>query len=485
MNRNAFNDKRIVVMGLGLHGGGLGVAKWLLARGARLLVTDLRDRRTLASSIAALERAYAAAIRRGARAHRPRYVLGRHRLRDFREADMIIRNPGVPVESPFLAAARKAGLPVESDMSIFFHLCPQPIVGVSGTKGKTTVTSLIGGMLKAGFGRAVVAGNIRKSPLDALDALMRPGRAVPVALELSSWHLESLEHARHSPQVAVLTNVLPDHLNRYRSMRDYAAAKELIYAFQRPADFAVVPLDDRWTRKMGARVRGRRVWASMRPLAGEENALFFRRGAAVLRLDGAETVLFHLADVRLPGAHNRWNALLAAGASRLRGVPLAAIRRALRAFKGVPHRLELVRTVRGVEWWNDTAATAPDASIAAMETLFAEKKGVLIAGGADKKLEFSEWARVAKRRIKALVLFEGAATDKMLSALKNSSPRAKRSGAEGPVVVRTMAEAVRAAARLAKAGDRVVLSPAAASFGLFLHEFDRGDKFRAAVRRLH
>ncbi len=466
---SAFRGRKITVMGLGLNQGGLGIAKWLLRRGARLTITDLKTREQLAPSIEAL-----AAVKG---AHPVRYVLGRHRKEDFRRADMIIQNPGVPRDSGFLAVARKAGIPIESDISIFFRLCPHPIVGVSGTKGKTSVTALLGAMLERAFGHAVVAGNIRRSPLDHLDALMASKKPVPVALELSSWQLESLKVVEMSPAIAVLTNVLPDHLNRYDGMRDYAAAKELIYAWQLPMGVAVVPYDNAYTRKMGARVRGERFWASMRPLPEEQNGIYWREAKAVVRSQGIETALFEAKDVRIPGAHNLWNALLAGGAAYLRGAKPSAIRAALRAFKGVPHRLERVRDVRGVSYWNDTAATTPEASVAAMETVFAKRKGVLIAGGADKELVFGAWAKAVKRRAKKVVLFKGTATPKMRAALSRAGVRLEDDAV-------SMQEAVRRAAAAAERGEAVLLSPGCASFGLFVNEFDRGDRFRAEAKKL-
>ncbi len=467
-----FKGLRVTVMGLGLNQGGLGVSKWLLRQGARLTVTDLKDRRALKTSIDALE-AFRKALGRNARP--VRYVLGRHRDEDFRDTGMIIRNPGVPRGSKYLEIARQAGVPVESDMSIFFGLCTHPIIGVSGTKGKTTVTALIGAMLEAAFGRTLVAGNIRTSPLGS--PAMTSKKAVPIVLELSSWQLEGLAHAKRSPDIAVLTNVLPDHLNRYDGMEEYAAAKELIYAWQLPTDIAIVPLDNAYTRKMGARVRGERFWASMKTVSDGQNGLYYRGKKAILRTQGIETVLFDVSDVRLPGEHNAWNALLAAGASYLRGAQPQAIRKALRAFKGVPHRLERVRDLRGVSYWNDTAATMPEASIAAMETIFGKKKGVLIAGGADKELEFGAWAQAVKRRAKDVILFEGTATPKMAAALSAAGVRVGET-------VRSMREAMVHAARAAKKGEAVLLSPGCASFGLFINEFDRGDQFRSEVRRL-
>lgn len=470
MSPHDFKDKKVVVMGLGLNQGGLGVAKWLVRQGARVLVTDLKDEHALAPSVAELEKVEGR--------HRVRYVLGRHRARDFRGADMIIKNPGVPRDSEYVMIARRAGVPIESDMSIFFRLCPYPIVGVTGTKGKTTVTAMAGAMLEEAFGRVFVGGNIRRSALDG--GVMEAGGRTPIVLELSSWQLESLVQARLSPSVAVVTNVLPDHLNRYDGMKDYAAAKELILAWQLPTDAAVLSYDNPWTRKMGARVRGERFWASMRPVPDGQNAFFFRGPQAVVRWQGMEIPLFARKDARLPGEHNLFNALLAAGAAWARGAAPQAVARALRKFRGVPHRLERVREVRGATYWNDTAATTPEASVAAMRTISpnrGKKRIVLIAGGADKELAFGEWAKEAARRCKEIILFEGTATPKMLRALRAA-------GAAVGDVVSSMPDAVRHASLAARRGDHVLLSPACASFGVFVNEFDRGDKFRAAAKKL-
>lgn len=465
--QSEFRDLKITVMGLGLNQGGLGIAKWLLRHGARLTITDLKTREQLAPSIQAL-----GAIKG---VHPVRYVLGTHHADDFRRADMIIQNPAVPRDSEFLKMAREASVPIESDISIFFRLCPHPIIGISGTKGKTSVTAMVGAMLKGSFGEVVVGGNIRLSPLDNLDALMASKRSVPVVLELSSWQLESLSSVKISPSISVLTTVLPDHLNRYDGMNDYAAAKELIYAWQSPLDSAIVPYDNAYTKKMGARVLAERFWASMKPLPEEQNGIFYRGTKAIMRAQGEETVIFERKDVGLPGNHNLWNALLAGGASRLRGAEPEDIRSALRAFKGVPHRLEQVCVSRGISYWNDTAATTPEASIAAMETIFSKKKGVLIAGGADKKLVFGAWAKVVKRYAKKVILFKGTATPKMRLALKRISVKVEDDAV-------SMNEAVTRATSAAKRGEAVLLSPGCASFGLFVNEFDRGDQFRAEVK---
>jgi UDP-N-acetylmuramoylalanine--D-glutamate ligase len=496
-----FKGKHVTVMGLGVHGGGLGSAKWLMRHGAKVTVTDLRDQHSLADSIAALERAWIIEAHRADKGtmHRVRYVLGRHDESDFSGADMVIRNPAVPREHPLLALAAKRGVPVESDVSLFFLLCPFPIAAISGTKGKTTTTTLLAAMGKAHDKRTVVGGNIRISPLDALDGLLRLARSrrvarnvpsriegPPIVLELSSWQLESLERHRLSPRVGVLTNVLEDHLNRYEGMDDYARAKELILAFQKEGDVAVVNVDNPRVAAMGRRksaVRGathggKRSWFSLKKQSGLDGC-FVEGRDIVLRDGGKKTKVMPVSAIKLQGVHNRANALAAIAAAHAMGIPLEAIRRGIADTVSVPGRLEDVRVWRGIRFVNDTTATAPDASVAALETLGKRRKRiVLIAGGADKELTFDAWAAKVPAAVRHLVLFDGSATPKMETALANAGANVPIAGA------RSMREALGEAVRHAKKGDIVLLSPGCASFGIFKNEFDRGDQFVALVKKL-
>lgn len=505
-----FKGKRVTVMGLGVHGGGLGAAKWLLKRGAIVTVTDLRQLDVLGRSVAALEKARAKeAARRKTGIPPLRFVLGRHEDADFSGSDMVIRNPAVPRGNKYIALAEKSGVPVESDTSIFFSLCPFPIAAVSGTKGKTTTTTLLAEICRAHDKRTVVGGNIRISQLDSLDKLLtlaeRGAKAPPIVLELSSWQLESLEARRLSPHVGVLTNVMEDHLNRYDGMDDYARAKELIIAFQRPGDFAVVNADDARVAAMGryksavvdAPHGGERLWFSVKPLPRDLSGCFVRGGKAFIRASavngGKETVLFPLVAIRIPGVHNVGNVLAACAAAVALRVPLATIRRVVRAFRGVPHRLETIAIKHGVRFVNDTTATAPDASIAALKTYggavrtanrtskataSTKKRIVLIAGGADKDLTFDVWAKAVKRYVKHLVLIDGTAGEKIDAALKRARvtvPAMKHKSMRG---------ALEEASAHAKRGDVILLSPGCASFGVFLNEFDRGDQFVRLVQKL-
>lgn len=461
--------KRVLVMGLGVHGGGLGVTRYLARNGAEVTVTDLRTAAQLAPTLAELEGLPV------------RYVLGEHRLEDFRAAEIVIRNPGVPRESPFLAAARQAGAAIEMEMTLFFRLCPGPILGITGTKGKTTTTLLAGAMLQKQYADTVVAGNLRVS---ALEQLPRIGPATPVVLELSSWQLEGLGEAGLSPRWACVTNVSEDHLDRYASMDAYAAAKAHIFEHQRSDGIVVLNLDDERTRRMAERAAGDVVW-----FGGAIEHAGQSRGA---RWSGERLVWFEgeqhenicrASDVRLPGAHNLANVAAAAALAHSFGVAFEHIRTAVRGFESVPDRMETVREVHGVRYVNDTTATAPVAALAALRSV--DRPVIVIAGGADKQLDFGELGECLAERAKAVVLLAGTATPKLEQALRRSLSRGARRmplPVGGPFDA--LDAALDAARGLAEPGDVVLLSPGCASFGMFRNEFDRGEQFRQLVQAL-
>jgi len=485
-----FKDKKITVMGLGLHGGGVGMAKWLMRHGAAVTVTDLKGPEELADSIAELDRAYQGCLehQKGPPVRKIVYSLGSHAEKDFVAADMVIKNPAVPRENPFLSLTASKGIPVETDISIFFLLCPYPSTAVTGTKGKTTTTTLLADISRAHDKRTVVGGNIRISPLDALDKLLQTAKKgaappPPIVLELSSWQLESLEKHHLSPRIGVMTNIMEDHLNRYRGMEDYARAKELMVSFQGAGDTAVLNVDDPRIAAIGEKLAlkqggPRLLWFSVKSRKGE--GCFVSGGKVVIDLGGRRRTILPLSAVRIPGKHNLGNVLAACAAAAAMGIPDRTIAAVVRKFRGVPGRLEFLGVKGGVHFFNDTTATTPDAAMAAMRTLVPEnrKRIVLLAGGADKELRFEEWAKVVAGRVKHLVLFSGTATPKMLAALDAAGVRTPRT------VVGSMAEAMRIAKDQAKPPGTVLLSPGCASFGMFVNEFDRGDQFVKAVKRI-
>ena len=455
--------KRATLIGLGTRAGGLGVARYLTSQGAEVTVTDMRPAEALAEPLTAL-------------AGLPvRFVLGGHQEQDFtpERADLIVRNPGVPRRAPLLELARSHGIPVEMEMSLFFRACPAPIVGITGTKAKTTVSMLTGELLRSAFPEIVVAGNMGVSALEQLPRL-RPD--TPVVIELSSWQLEALIEHGLAPRIAVLTLIAEDHLNTYDDFADYAATKRGITRHQRPGDWLVVNRDDpeAW-RAVGETA------ATAIPFGegdhGDDGAWLTAEGL-LWRCQGMETRWPRPASPALAGRHGARNALAALAAAMLAGANPDAIERGLGAFRGVKDRMETVAQLDGVTFINDTTATAPAATVAALESLAPRMGQVhLLAGGADKGLDPAPLAEAAAHHQAKVYLFAGTATPALESALRGRglTPCGPFAG---------MSEAVAAARRETKPGDVILLSPGCASFGLFRDEFDRGDRFRETVLSL-
>ena len=455
---NPYRGKRATVMGLGTRAGGAGVARFLARAGASVTVTDLRPAAELRDALATLD-GLPVTLR-----------LGGHDPADFgpEGADLVVRNPAVRRRAPLLEAARASGVPVEMEMSIFFRLCPAPVVGVTGTKGKTTVATLIGDLLRAWDPTTVLAGNMG---ISALEQLERTGPATPVVIELSSWQLEGLAEHRMAPRVAVLTNISEDHLNTYDGFADYAATKRSIAAHQSAADWLVVNRDDPEAWRASGETKARVVPFGLRDPGGD--GAWLAGDELVWRAAGAEERYPRPAGDALAGAHNAANALAALAAARLRGAPPAAVRRGLAGYRGVPDRMERVATVGGVAYVNDTTATAPVAAAAALAALGAVPGRTvhLLCGGASKGLDPSSLVAAAARVRPRPYLLDGTATADL-------GERLRAAGVEPAGVYASMDAALAAAASAAVPGDVVILSPGCASFGIFRDEFDRGEQFR-------
>ncbi len=453
-------------MGLGLYeqGSGISATRFLASQGAKITVTDLKTAEQLAPQLKRL----------GALKKKIKLVLGRHRAEDFKNVDLILKNPGAPSSSPYLKIAQEKNIPIETDISLFFQLIPRKrIIGITGTRGKSTTTSLIYEIIRVIDKNAVLGGNIAKSPLAQMARVKKGGMAV---LELSSWMLESLQPHHLSPYIAVVTNIYPDHLKTYRGMKDYAAAKENIFLWQNLQDCVILNRDNDFTFKMGKRAPGRRFWFSLKEFK-EENGIFARRGEIYFRQDGKEIKVLKIKDIKLPGEHNLQNVMAAVCVAMIFGAKPAVIKKIVSNFKGVPNRLEFLKTAQGVKYYNDTTSTTPEAGIAALKALASKKQIVLIAGGSDKGLDFKEWAKEVKKNCKAVILLKGTGTERIKNFLPVTSYQL-------PVTeVVSMSEAVKEARQFAKAGDVILLSPACASFGLFTNEFDRGDQFRKIIAK--
>ena len=445
---------RVTVMGLGLNGGGLATARFFATRGASVTVTDMKDEKALAESIADLDGLPI------------RYVLGRHEMEDFSGADLVIKNPAVRADSPFLSASKA----VETDISTFLRYCPGPVAAVTGSKGKSTTASALARALSAS-GKTFLGGNITVSPLTFLDEVRTD---TPVVLELSSWQLGDLKgRGLLKPRVAVLTRIVPDHLDRYPSMEAYVADKRLIYADQDRSCFTVCDRDDAYGLSFGDETPGTARWYadSLEPgLAGA----FLRGPVGVFRDEEGREEEIVPERLLVPGPHARRNLLAAALAARLSGVPAVSISRALGSFPGVEHRLELFLEAGGIRFCNDSAATVPQAAEAALYAF--DRPPVLITGGTDKNLDFIP-VREAYRRAKAIVLLAGSGSEKLKLLLDEDG-----TAYEGPFD--DLDKAVRAALGRAEPGDTILLSPGCTSFGMFRNEFDRGLRFKECAARL-
>jgi UDP-N-acetylmuramoylalanine--D-glutamate ligase len=458
----AIHGMRVTVMGLGIHGGGLASALFFARLGAQVTVTDLRSREILQEPIAQL------------REYPVRYVLQKHEEADFTGADLVIKNPAVPPSSPFLQAARSAGVPVETDLSVFLSLAKNPVLAVTGSKGKSTTASAIAFGLSRVFPQTRLGGNITVSPLSFLEDL---APEAPVVLELSSWQLGDLRgRGLLRPVVSAFTLILPDHLDKYAGMADYVEDKTAIFREQGPAEQAIFNLDDPWQQDFPAQTKARSFFYSAHALPEGKCGAWLEDMGGRSRLGPGSAEESILGAARIPGAHNRMNLLCAGLALRLFGVTVEVVRAALAEFPGVEHRMELFREWQGIRFYNDSAATIPHATVQALKAL--QDPIVLITGGTDKNIDFSPLAEAA-RIPRAIVLLAGTGTEKIRAVLDAQGARY-----EGPFG--SLGEAVDAG--IARAQDvwtgrdvSLLFSPGCTSFGMFLNEFDRGRKFKETV----
>lgn len=438
--REQFKGKKITLMGLGLLGRGLGDAEFFAAAGAELIITDLKTETELAPSIERLK-PYAAQIT---------YHLGEHRIEDFESRDMIIRAPNAPLDSPFLAHARATGIPIEMDASLFAKLAAgATIVGITGTRGKTTTTHLIYEMAKAAGKNPLLGGNERDT--STLQLLNKVAAGGLVILELDSWQLQGFAERKISPHVAVWTNFLRDHMNYYHDDMDrYFEDKAAIARFQNRDDFFITTPEilRTMTTRFGAPA-----------------------GKCI-----TDAVLPEDWTVALPGEHNRANATFARAAAQCLGIPDEIIKNVLKDFAALPNRLQQLGEKNGIEFYNDSNATTPDATIAALKALAGKHKPiVLIAGGSDKSLVFEDLAREMETVAPTVILFKGTAQEKLQALLdKNFSIQ----------LASNMREAFAAALEAAHTGSIILLSPGATSFGIFKNEYERGDQFNQCFENL-
>lgn len=445
------------MLGLGLLGRGLNCAKFLAECGADLIITDLKTAEQLKPTLRALSKY-----------KNIKYVLGEHRLEDFRDRDYILKAAGIPLDSPYIAEARKNNIPIKMDASWFAELAPEvKIVGVTGTRGKSTTTYLVHQVLKSQEkskvfpGQVFLGGNIRGV---ATLPILKKAKAGDVAvLELDSWQLQGFGEAKISPNISIFTNLLSDHLNYYlrvsknenEAIQKYFMDKAQIFANQKPADFII--LDDEISKIISERFRGK--------IPGK-----------VLKIGSIQRIKNW--KLQIKGEHNQRHVLRALEVAKIFGISEQAVRKAVEAFESAPGRQELIRNYKGIKIYNDTNSTTPDAALVALRSLSDSKKKnlVLICGGADKNLDMTNFVKEIPKYCRNVVLLSGTGTEKFV---KNFPLETK----DFPVAT-DLKTAVKLAVGFAKKGDSLVLSPAFASFGMFKNEYDRGDKFVALIKKL-
>jgi UDP-N-acetylmuramoylalanine--D-glutamate ligase len=469
----SFQGRKVLILGVGILGGGIGMARYCHDHGATLRITDLRGPNQLRLALEALSDIGA------------EFILGCHREEDIDWADIVIRNPGVPPDHPLLARAKAQGKPIEMEIAYFIRHCPAKLLAVTGTKGKTTTTTMLHQFLRASGTDVALAGNMGESAMLLLDRLKPEDE---VLLEISSYQLEGLLDHAGSIDIAVITNVEDDHLDRYHSLANYREVKASIGKGQSSEEWLILPAWDRDLAQLCDQFPSRKVYvdksdSSGRPYRWTQSAI-----NVVVRDDEVlwssphegETLIADLHGLSLLGSHNRVNAAFAAAAAHIAGRSSSQISGSVRSIVPVSHRLESIGKADGVEFINDSAASAPLAVVAALEAL-ASRRPVVIAGGDDKAADRSLMLRALQHAEAPVILLPGSVTASLradLAAMKYRYPVS---------VVANMAEAVEQAFRVANAEpgrDVVLLSPGFSSHSTFINEFDRGMQFRNAAERI-
>jgi len=454
-NVSFWRGKRVMVLGLARSG--VAVAQLLSKCGATVLLSDKKTREQLGDSVSVLEGLDC------------KWFVGQGPEAAMAEADVLLISPGVPIDAPVVKMAQEKGIPVTGELEVASQLCAGLQVALTGTNGKTTTVSLLGEIFRAAGKIAHVAGNIGY-PLSA--SAMESTADDAVVVEVSSFQLETTKDFH--PRVAAVLNLSPDHLNRHYTMENYAAVKRGIFACQTENDVAVLNYDDAACREMAKGLKSRVAYFSRK--SEPEEGAFVRDDQIVLRWKGEERVVCRVGEVQIPGPHNLENALAAVMMACAAEIPAPVIRHALRSFKGVEHRIEPVRDLDGVRWYNDSKGTNVDSTIKAVETMTVPT--VLILGGSDKGVSFDELADVIVKSgmIREVVLC-GATAPQIEKSLLGAGYTAIHH-------TKNYEETVNLCRQLAVPGGNVLLSPACASFDMFSDYEQRGRIFKELVNKL-
>lgn len=440
--KQQFKGKKITIMGLGLLGRGIGYTKFLAECGANLIVTDLKNKEQLSASLKALEKF-----------PNIKFILGEHRLEDFRDRDMIMKAAGVPYDSIYLEEAKKNKIPVEMDVSLFAKTTGDVmIIGVTGTRGKSMTTTLIYEILKANekfLKKSVyIGGNIRG--VATLPLLKKVKNGDILVCELDSWQLQGFGEAKISPSISVFTTFMPDHMNYYKDdMEKYFGDKSNIFKYQNQNDTLVILPD-------------------MNKMIKKEN---IKSKLIVVDKKNVDTWKFNV-----KGDHHRNNLACAVKVAEVLGIPETKIKKVVSKFEGLEGRLQLLKTYKGIKIYNDNNATTPEATIAGIEALKTNKKNiVLVCGGADKGLNLENFVKTVNTNCKNVVMIPGTGTERLIANYQLLITNE---------VGRDLKDIIKSALAQAKKGDIILFSPAFASFGMFNNEYERNDLFMKIIKGL-
>jgi len=445
-----FKNKNTLVVGLARSG--VSAANLLHKLGANVTVTDEKGEDELLENIKRLSKGVS-------------LKLGGHDSVNINEIDLTIISPGVPWDSPFLNKLRRKGIRIMSEVEFAFQQLQAPFIAITGTNGKTTTTTLTGEMLKRGGKKVFVGGNIG-NPL--CEEVLNGGNSELVLSEISTFQMEGIETFK--PYISAILNITPDHLDRHESMDEYIELKKRVFINQDENDYMILNLDDEIAAGFSTEVRGKKVFFSR--LKEVENGAFVREDKIIFKNDGREETVCSLKDLKLIGVHNIENTLASVAISGICGISGKIMRDVISEFKGIKHRMELVREIRGIRFINDSKGTNVGATVKSLQSF--NEPIILIAGGKDKGSDYLPLKGLIEDRVKFLILI-GDAKKKIAKNLN---------GFKNRIEADTLENAVKEGYKRAKSGDIVLLSPACASFDMFRDYEDRGEQFKEIVNGL-
>ncbi len=463
---DVFSNITILIVGLGTYkeGSGISAALFFARHGARVIVNDARDADVLGENAQIITHYDVIES-----------VFGRHDISLVLRADVIFQNPGVPDSHEMILYARTKKKPIINDWTLFFLLPTTTCVGVTGTRGKSTTTSMLYEMIHAQHNDSRLSGNIGSSPLTFIENYKNE----IVVAEFSSWLLRGLRPVQKSPHIAVVTNMMRDHMNMYRSMRAYIHDKKEIFRYQKKTDHLILNYDNLITRRMGSEAVSKVWFVSMKPLQENVRGVYVADEHIMIRErpNSLAKKVLDVSELSQGGVHGIMNTLCAIAGARAMKIDMSHIVSVAQHFVGLPYRMQHIRTWKGVAIYNDSAATSPDATMCAVRALKETQPLILITGGMDKSLHFQKWAREIARCTHSVVTIPGSATDRMVSELAKYNVEVQQEN--------SLADAVQFAFHYAqKHNGTILFSPGATSFNLFKNEFDRGEKFNQLIAKL-